>query len=113
MHGTQGQGVNRPSLASSIAQSCGRGDNRCIIRSETEAFKEEIGQGEAVGVGGRGGSCFGPFQKGGPQGQEDISHVGMWGRDCLVEEMAGAKDLRWGHAGQVPGAGEASVTKAE
>lgn len=48
----------------------------------------------------------------GPQGQEDSSHVGMWGRDCLVEEMAGAKDLRWEHAGQLPGAGEASVTKA-
>lgn len=28
-----------------------------------------------------------------PQGWEDTSHVGLWGTDCLVEGMVGAKIL--------------------
>lgn len=81
---------------------------------DTEAFKEEIQQGKAGGVAGRGGSCFGQ------RGQKGLSENGvlmdertaMWGRDNPVEEMAGEKHLRYEHAGQLPGAGGANVTKA-
>lgn len=48
----------------------GAGNNRHIIMAETEAFREEIQQGEAGGVGGRGGSCFGQ------RGQKGLSEKG-------------------------------------
>lgn len=52
--GTQGQGEDRPSLASLTASSCRGDNNRHIIVSETEAFKEEIQQREGEGAEGRG-----------------------------------------------------------
>lgn len=98
---------------------CWDGDKRHITMSGTETFEQEVQQGK-VGEGkvaGEGAAldrgARGTFLKNGASRRKDISHVEIWGRDCLMEETASAKAQAWDHAGQVPGTGKAHTAKAE
>lgn len=117
--GDTGQGVDRSSLASPTVQSAGDSNKRNITMSGTETFEQEVQQGK-VGEGkvaGEGATldrgARGTFLKNGASRRKDISHVEIWGRDCLMEETASPKAQGWDHAGKVPGTGKARMVKAE